>query len=257
MAGRMPVPVSCPWCSVDGTELANEVIRSTLEKLVVPARAATVSVQASVLDVKVHCACGTRYIFEVRPVDGRMPMPVFCPWCGEEGTNLANSTIEQALKRESDVTTHSGIALPSSLFNAGATPPTSTTITAPVEPAPPVKSSVVSNAPKPPPVEAVAPLKFTGPIRLTNKDALAETATAPKTAPARKPSNCLYHRNQVTSDYCRNCEKPICLKCMQDYGYFCSIRCRHEADARGLKVPDCPHQRKGIGTWIWQKLVGA
>ena len=49
------------------------------------------------MEVKVQCPCGTRYAFDVEPVNGRMPMRVKCPGCGADGTELANEVIRQKL----------------------------------------------------------------------------------------------------------------------------------------------------------------
>jgi len=49
------------------------------------------------MEVKVQCPCGTRYAFDVEPVNGRMPGRVNCPGCGADGTDLANEVIRQKL----------------------------------------------------------------------------------------------------------------------------------------------------------------
>src|SRR5690242_19431429 len=49
------------------------------------------------MEVKVECACGTRYKFDIEPVNGRMPTPVQCPACGADGTGAANEFIGRKL----------------------------------------------------------------------------------------------------------------------------------------------------------------
>ncbi len=49
------------------------------------------------MEVKIQCPCGTRFAFEVEPVNGRMPVRVKCPGCGADGTDLANEVIRQKL----------------------------------------------------------------------------------------------------------------------------------------------------------------
>jgi hypothetical protein len=49
------------------------------------------------MEVKVQCGCGTRFAFDVEPVNGRMPMRIKCPGCGADGTELANEVIRQRL----------------------------------------------------------------------------------------------------------------------------------------------------------------
>ena len=41
------------------------------------------------MEIKVQCGCGTRFAFDVEPVNGRMPVRVNCPGCGADGTDLA------------------------------------------------------------------------------------------------------------------------------------------------------------------------
>lgn len=47
------------------------------------------------MEIKIECACGTNYRFEVEPVHGRMPMSVNCPSCGAEGTAQANAFLRK------------------------------------------------------------------------------------------------------------------------------------------------------------------
>ncbi len=49
------------------------------------------------MEIKVECSCGTRYRFDVEPLNGRMPVPVACPACGANGTPQANATIQKLL----------------------------------------------------------------------------------------------------------------------------------------------------------------
>jgi len=51
------------------------------------------------MEIKIECGCGTKFGFEVEPVNGRMPMPVNCPACGKEGTARANAILQQILGR--------------------------------------------------------------------------------------------------------------------------------------------------------------
>jgi hypothetical protein len=55
--------------------------------------------------IKVECACGQHFAFDVEPVDGRIPSPVVCPVCGADGTAAANAILAQT-------TTESPPALP-------------------------------------------------------------------------------------------------------------------------------------------------
>jgi hypothetical protein len=49
------------------------------------------------MEIKLVCACGTKFKFDVEPVNGRMPAHVSCPGCGADATAEANEVIRQAL----------------------------------------------------------------------------------------------------------------------------------------------------------------
>jgi tetratricopeptide (TPR) repeat protein len=49
------------------------------------------------IPVKIYCVCGQKYSFEVQPVAGRVPFPVACPACGQDGTHQANQVIARTL----------------------------------------------------------------------------------------------------------------------------------------------------------------
>ena len=49
------------------------------------------------MEVKIQCPCGTRYKFDVEPINGRLPGPVNCPTCGVDGTAAGNAIVEQAI----------------------------------------------------------------------------------------------------------------------------------------------------------------
>jgi len=50
------------------------------------------------IPVKIFCACGQKYSFEVHPVNGAMPVPIACPVCHRDGTEDANRFIARILK---------------------------------------------------------------------------------------------------------------------------------------------------------------
>lgn len=54
-------------------------------------------VNASPIPVKIYCACGQKYSFEVWPRDGRMPAPIACPVCHRDGTAEADQVIFRVL----------------------------------------------------------------------------------------------------------------------------------------------------------------
>jgi hypothetical protein len=54
-------------------------------------------VNASSIPIKIFCVCGQKYAFEVRPEQGRMPVPVACPACRRDGTEEANHILAKIL----------------------------------------------------------------------------------------------------------------------------------------------------------------
>jgi hypothetical protein len=54
-------------------------------------------VNPSPIPIKIFCACGQKYAFEVLPHAGRMPVPVACPTCHRDGTDEANRIISKVL----------------------------------------------------------------------------------------------------------------------------------------------------------------
>jgi hypothetical protein len=49
------------------------------------------------MEIKIECSCGQHYKFDVEPENGQMPVAVGCPSCGVDGTDAANSIIQQTL----------------------------------------------------------------------------------------------------------------------------------------------------------------
>jgi uncharacterized protein YxjI len=47
------------------------------------------------MEIKIECGCGTKYKFDAEPVNGRMPVQVSCPNCGNDGTTDANLFISR------------------------------------------------------------------------------------------------------------------------------------------------------------------
>jgi hypothetical protein len=58
------------------------------------------AVETLPIPVKIQCACGQRYAFDVEPIAGRMPAPVSCPVCGADGTASANTILAQRFQAQ-------------------------------------------------------------------------------------------------------------------------------------------------------------
>src|SRR6185295_19804362 len=49
----------------------------------------------TMMEVKIQCDCGSKFKFDVEPVNGMMPGPVHCPTCNADATVAANVVISQ------------------------------------------------------------------------------------------------------------------------------------------------------------------
>ncbi len=73
--------IACPACKRDGTDEANRQLAATLS-----------------VPVKISCACGQPYAFEIIPQNGRMPATVTCPACKRDGTAESNRQLAEILR---------------------------------------------------------------------------------------------------------------------------------------------------------------
>jgi hypothetical protein len=203
------------------------------------------------MEVKVQCGCGTRFAFEVEPVNGRMPVRINCPDCGADGTDYANEVIRQKL-------------------GAAAVP------------AAPVAIAVVST-PAPTPAPVRQPVRVTVPQPVAVAVAVATpvaTITAAPVAAAASVTFCPRHLKNPAVEACRVCGKPICDECMATYGYACSTFCRKRAEETGMELPVYAKQRAVVearitrmvtlavraavllvvlvvGVWVWYTFWGS
>jgi hypothetical protein len=165
------------------------------------------------MTIKVQCGCGTRFSFEVVPVAGRMPVPIHCPTCNADDTELANALIQQQLST-------------------------------------PVRIAPVATS-APPPEPAPAPPSGLRVARLHHAQQAAPAAApvaAVGTESASAPTQqiCPKHKSEIAVETCHVCGKPICLKCMGQFGYVCSVYCRQQADAKGLSIPVYAQQKSVV-----------
>ncbi len=89
------------------------------------------------MQIKILCSCGSKYKFDVEPVNGRVPVSLSCPQCGASWTDYANAYIAQTLG-----ITPAAAAPPSTARVTVATVASpAVTVQSPVPPAAPVASS--------------------------------------------------------------------------------------------------------------------
>jgi PQQ-like domain len=155
--------------------------------------------------MKLQCACGAKYEFDVTPEMARQPVKFICPSCGLDSSAFVNELV----RRE--------------FADASATP---TAQTVPVAETPRLKISRAET--------------FATPV--------AENATTSETS-----KFCPRHLREPVTDNCAVCKKPICAKCMEMFGFFCSVLCKARAEAQKINVPVYAGQKTAVEARFWRK----
>jgi hypothetical protein len=96
----------------------------------------------------------------------------------------------------------------------------------------------------PPPQPAAAP-------RL--KISREEKPTEPPPEAALVSKYCPKHRGVLAKEKCTVCGKPICPKCMAQFGFFCSPFCQNKADLQGIDAPVYAGQKFRVEARFWRK----
>ena len=166
------------------------------------------------MKVKVHCPCGAKFEFEVEPANGRMPVPINCPTCGAEATELANAVIQQQLTSAVPHPAPVRVAVKSAHHRARA------------------RRSATGEARR-----AVRPL------RIAKSGPAVAVYEGPADLPEAGIEPCHRHPSEPAVDHCAVCGKAICEKCRQQFGHVCSIFCREASTHRNVEVPVYSGQR--------------
>ncbi len=214
------------------------------------------------MNVKIQCVCGTKFAFDVEPVNGRMPVNVNCPGCNNSALELANAEIQRQLASSAAVAVAMPAPTPTPVpapAPADSSPSGAVRIAIPSRPAPaapatpaPVAVATVSVSPAPAPVRVPSAPSAPKPpqqnsLRISGGSAHAAPAAAPAPSPgANAPDEgglCPKHKTEPAVETCRVCGKPICPKCMEQFGYVCSVYCRQQAEAKRIKIPVYAHQK--------------
>ena len=164
--------------------------------------------------MKIQCPCGAKYAFELTPEMAREPVKFVCPQCGLDSSEAVNQLVQEQLAE---------LNLPA----APARP------TAPVPP------------PKPEPARLKIPHSAAAPVALPSAD------PAPPSNYASK--YCQKHTGVLATEKCVVCGKPICPRCMEMFGYFCSPLCKNKADLTGMDAPVYAGQRFAVEKRFWRK----
>ncbi|HEY5297570.1 MAG TPA: PQQ-binding-like beta-propeller repeat protein [Verrucomicrobiae bacterium] len=98
------------------------------------------------------------------------------------------------------------------------------------------------DATSPPPTPAVSRLKIS---REEKVIAPPETESVANT--------CLKHGGALATEKCAVCGKPICPKCLEQFGFFCSPFCRSKAESQNKKAPVYAGQKFAVEARFWRK----
>ncbi len=160
--------------------------------------------------MKIQCACGAKYAFDVTPEMLENPVRFVCQNCGLDSSDYVNGLIRQELA-----------------------------------------SAAPEVAPPPPPA---IPVSIARP-RLQVAHAVEPAVQAGGTAAGSEaPQYCLRHGGELCTQRCVVCQKPICPKCMEHFGFVCSPLCKSRADARKINVPVYEGQKWVVEAQYWQKV---
>lgn len=163
--------------------------------------------------MKIQCPCGAKYAFEVTAEMARQPFRLVCQACNTDLGPALQPLIDQAV--------------------AELAPPAASPTPVAVAPVPSVKSLVPS------------PPSGGGGLRVTGGSAAAPTPTpAPAEAGSAVDSTCQRHPGVAVVEHCRVCQKSICPRCMEQFGYVCSAYCQGKAESQNLELPEYAFQHK-------------
>ena len=151
--------------------------------------------------MKIQCACGAKYAFDITPDMLQNPVRFVCPGCGLDSSEYVNQLVREEFAEQGVV----------------AEPPAE---------APAVQSR----------------------LRISHEVKPAEPVAA---APVSK--YCQKHRGVLATEHCVVCQKPICPKCMEMFGFFCSPLCQNKADLQGIEAPVYDGQKTQVEKRFWRK----
>src|ERR1043166_83801 len=167
--------------------------------------------------MKLQCACGAKYAFEVQPEMLSKPVQFVCPSCGLDSSAFVNQLVQQEL---------------------GVAPP------------PTAKEGVSATACHltPDPAHSARP----APPRVRLHRGGENPADLPP--PTTDQRLCSKHPGQPIVEHCVVCHKPLCPKCMELFGYVCSPLCKQKAEFQGIEVPEFAGQKAVVERRHWRKV---
>ena len=109
-----------------------------------------------------------------------------------------------------------------------------------------IRQEFAGQTPPPPPVAGPAALR----LRIAHEET---PAAQPQEAPVASQF-CSRHRGELATERCAVCQKPICPKCLELFGYFCSPLCKGKAEAQNLDVPVFAGRKDVVESQFWRKI---
>jgi hypothetical protein len=88
-----------------------------------------------------------------------------------------------------------------------------------------------------------------------HKEVPVERAKDRSEADPDQPARCLKHGGELALETCYVCQKPICPKCMELFGYVCSPLCKAKASSHGIDVPVFEGQKSFVEAKMWRRTV--
>lgn len=243
VGGRMPAPVKCPVCAADATELANKIIAEKLASvtpLAAPAPAPSASPKISIPASPIKVGPATPSVSPPKPVAPAEAKPVVAI----PGAGAPMKVMPPPAGAPSRISVSGGHTKPAEpAASATSAPPAAPPAAEPAVQAPaPVTSTASPSIPNPsaitPPAGGVARVSVSGgghsrpPV-----PEVPQTSTASAVPIDPGVATCPKHVKEFAVAECFVCHKPICAKCMEDFGYLCSSYCKGQAEARKLDVP--------------------
>jgi hypothetical protein len=173
--------------------------------------------------MRIQCSCGTKFELDVTPEMAHSGVKCVCPSCGLDASEFVTNLARQELA-------------------AAAAPEPSATIPAATPLPRPAAGPVRVNLPPRIPTPAV-------PVAPSQPEAAA--------APQAEAQYCQRHADQIVVEKCYICSKPICLKCLELFGYVCSPLCKAKANSHGIKLPVYAGQRDLVEKRRWRTISRA
>jgi len=195
--------------------------------------------------MKIQCSCGAKYAIDVTP--GMPPIQFACQQCGQDYSAFINDLIRKELESQRPAP-----SIARAVPEASAPPAAPS---APPPPPPPGESRLKIRSAAPAPDAPAAPSSPPPPAATGGSGLKISKSAAPAASAGEAPVGtvCVKH-SEPASERCYVCQKPICPKCMELFGYFCSAFCKGKADAHKLGAPVYSGQMFAKDADYWQKM---